>query len=79
MVEGAFAVGRRRNIDLLVEQTEKTLAELSGWVQMQTALKIDEKEEAETVKTKCLRPKRRELRAGAGRIGSTKASEFVRA
>jgi SLOG in TRPM, prokaryote/SMODS and SLOG-associating 2TM effector domain 1/Protein of unknown function (DUF4231) len=47
--------GRRRNIDLLVEQTEKTLAgELSGWVQqMQTALdKLTEKEEAETVKTK---------------------------
>jgi hypothetical protein len=41
--------GRRRNIDLLVEQTEKTLeGELAGWVQqMQTALdKLTEKEQA---------------------------------
>ena len=47
--------GRRRNIDLLVEQTEKSLAgELSGWVQqMQTALdKLTEKEEAEAGKDK---------------------------
>jgi SLOG in TRPM, prokaryote/SMODS and SLOG-associating 2TM effector domain 1/Protein of unknown function (DUF4231) len=42
--------GRRRNVDLLVEQTEKTLeGELAGWVQqMQTALdKLTEKEQAE--------------------------------
>jgi SLOG in TRPM, prokaryote/SMODS and SLOG-associating 2TM effector domain 1/Protein of unknown function (DUF4231) len=42
--------GRRRNIDLLVEQTETTLeGELAGWVQqMQTALdKLTEKEEAD--------------------------------
>jgi SLOG in TRPM, prokaryote/SMODS and SLOG-associating 2TM effector domain 1/Protein of unknown function (DUF4231) len=41
--------GRRRNIDLLVEQTEKTLeGELAGWVQqMQTALdKLTEKQQA---------------------------------
>ena len=47
--------GRHRNIDLLVEQTEKTLeGELAGWVQqMQTALdKLTEKEQAETEKNK---------------------------
>jgi hypothetical protein len=47
--------GRRRNIDLLVEQTEKTLeGELAGWVQqMQTALdKLTEKEQAEAEKNK---------------------------
>jgi hypothetical protein len=41
--------GRRSNIDLLVEQTEKTLeGELAGWVQqMQTALdKLTEREQA---------------------------------
>jgi len=41
--------GRRRNIDLLVEQTEMTLeGELAGWVQqMQTALdKLTEREQA---------------------------------
>lgn len=45
--------GRRRNIDLLVEQTETTLeGELAGWVQqMQTALdKLTEKEEADAKK-----------------------------
>lgn len=47
--------GRRRNIDILVEQTERTLAgELAGWVQqMQTALdKLTEKEQTETEKNK---------------------------
>jgi hypothetical protein len=47
--------GRRRNIDLLVEQTETTLeGELGGWVQqMQTALdKLTEKEQAEAQKNK---------------------------
>ena len=47
--------GRRRNIDVLVEQTEKTLAgELAGWVQqMQTALdKLTEKEQTEAEKNK---------------------------
>jgi hypothetical protein len=47
--------GRRRNIDLLVEQTETTLeGELAGWVQqMQTALdKLTEKEEADAEKNK---------------------------
>jgi hypothetical protein len=47
--------GRRRNIDLLVEQTEKTLAgELAGWVQqMQTALdKLTEKQQADAEKNK---------------------------
>ena len=47
--------GRRRNIDLLVEQTEKTLeGELAGWVQqMQTALdKLTEKENADAEKDK---------------------------
>jgi len=47
--------GRHRNIDLLVEQTEKTLeGELAGWVQqMQTALdELTEKEQAETEKNK---------------------------
>jgi hypothetical protein len=47
--------GRRRNIDILVEQTEKTLAgELAGWVQqMQTALdKLTEKEQTEAEKNK---------------------------
>jgi hypothetical protein len=46
--------GRRRNIDLLVEQTEKTLeGELAGWVQqMQTALdKLTEKEQADSDKS----------------------------
>jgi hypothetical protein len=47
--------GRRRNIDILVEQTEKTLAgELAGLVQqMQTALdKLTEKEQTEAEKNK---------------------------
>jgi hypothetical protein len=47
--------GRRRNIDLLVEQTEKTLAgELAGWVQqMQTSLdKLTEKQQADAEKNK---------------------------
>jgi hypothetical protein len=47
--------GRRRNIDILVEQTERTLAgELAGWVQqMQTALdKLTEKEQTEAEKNK---------------------------
>jgi hypothetical protein len=47
--------GRRRNIDLLVEQTEKTLeGELAGWVQqMQTALdKLTEKEQADAERNK---------------------------
>jgi len=47
--------GRSKNIDLLVEQTEKTLeGELAGWVQqMQTALdKLTEKEQATSEKDK---------------------------
>jgi hypothetical protein len=47
--------GRRRNVDLLVEQTEKTLeGELAGWVQqMQTALdKLTEKEQADAERNK---------------------------
>jgi hypothetical protein len=47
--------GRRRNVDLLVEQTEKTLeGELAGWVQqMQTALdKLTEKEQADGERSK---------------------------
>ncbi len=45
--------GRRKNVDLLVEQTEKTLeGELAGWVQqVQTALdKLTEKEQSATEK-----------------------------
>lgn len=47
--------GRGKNVDLLVEQTEKTLeGELAGWVQqMQTALdKLTEKEQVATEKEK---------------------------
>lgn len=47
--------GRRRNVDLLVEQTEKTLeGELAGWVQqMQTALdKLTEKEQSDAERNK---------------------------
>ena len=52
--------GRSRNIDLLVDQTEKTLeGELAGWVQqMQTALdKLTEKEQADTKEDKALAAK----------------------
>ena len=52
--------GRRRNIDLLVEQTETTLeGELAGWAQqMQSALdKLTEKEQAAGDNNKALAAK----------------------